>query len=126
MVKTRWSGIFRRMINLKKSPIFLQNSFFWLLPEFNPLILLCTLKMVHNNVLYYSAKTACMEKIWFFSYGMKCTQLIRLQCSLITSMFERNQFFAWKESSKKDSILSVIFGWVLPDVLVVQSDCSIL
>ena len=89
-------------------------------------MLLCTLKMVYNNIRYDSAKTARMEKICFFSYGLKCTQLIRLQCSLITSMSERNQFFAWKESSKKDSILSVIFGWVLPDVLVVQSDCSIL
>ena len=41
------------------------------------------LKMVHNIVLYDSGETACLGKIWFFSYGLKCFQPIRLQYSLI-------------------------------------------
>ena len=46
-----------------------------------------TLKMVHNSVLYDSAKTACLGKIWFFSYGLKRSQPIRLQHSLIISIY---------------------------------------
>ena len=34
-------------------------------------------------VLYHSEKTTCLGKIWFWSYGPKCSRPIRLQESLI-------------------------------------------
>ena len=46
-------------------------------------------KMAHNNVLYNSAKAACQLKIWFFSYGPKYSQPIRLLGSLIINISGR-------------------------------------
>ena len=50
-----------------------------------------TLKMIHSSVIYGSAKTACQEKIWFFSCDLKCSQLITLQYSLTVSISAKNQ-----------------------------------
>ena len=47
--------------------------------------------MVHDSVLYDLAKTAYLGKIWFFSYGLKYSQPIRLQHSLIVNIFARSQ-----------------------------------
>ena len=75
---------------------------------FNPLMSFFTLKMVHRRILYVYAKNSYLGKIWFFSYGLKCSQLIRLQY-LIINISERNQvnsqiFSAWRRSSKKGRI----------------------
>ena len=50
-----------------------------------------TLNMVRNSVLYDSAKTPFLGRICFFSYGLKCSQPIRLQCSLIINISGGNQ-----------------------------------
>ena len=47
--------------------------------------------MLHNSVLYDSAKTWYLIKIWFFSYGLKCSQPSRLHYILIISISGRNQ-----------------------------------
>ena len=39
-------------------------------------------------------KTACLGKIWFFSYGLKCSQPIRLQYSLIINISGRSQLIS--------------------------------
>ena len=59
--------------------------------KFNPLMSFLTLRMMHNIILYDSAKTLCVGKIWFFSCGLKCSQPIRLQYSLITNVSGGNQ-----------------------------------
>ena len=46
--------------------------------------------MVHGSVLDDSAKTACLGKILFFSYGLKCSQLIRLKYSVNISISGNN------------------------------------
>ena len=46
------------------------------------------------TVLYYSPKTACLRKIWFFSYGLKCSQSIRLQSSSIINISGTNQLIS--------------------------------
>ena len=71
----------------EKAYIFLQtfakNSIHWCV-FFTP-------KMVHNSVLHDSAKTPCLGKIWFFSYGLKCFHSILLQYSLTINVSGRNQ-----------------------------------
>ena len=58
--------------------------------------------MVHNSVLYNSAKAACLGKIYFFNYALKCSQPIRLQCFLIINIYGGNHwiflrgFFVWR------------------------------
>ena len=47
--------------------------------------------MVHNSVLYDSAKIACLRKIVCFSYGLKCSEPMRFQYSLIISISGKNQ-----------------------------------
>ena len=49
------------------------------------------IKMVRNSVLYEFVKTICLEKIWFFSFGLKSSQPIKLLNSLIMNTSERNQ-----------------------------------
>ena len=51
---------------------------------------LVTWKMVHNSVHFDSLKTAFLGKIWF-SFGIKSSQPIRLQYSLIIIICGRNQ-----------------------------------
>ena len=65
---------------------------FWLSKKYQSIdISLFTLKMVHNNVLFDSVKTACQEKIWFFSYDLKHTQPIRLKPSLMINIYGSKQ-----------------------------------
>ena len=45
-----------------------------------------TLKMLHSSVLYDSVKTTCLAKIRFFIHGLKRSQPIRLQHSLIVNI----------------------------------------
>ena len=49
------------------------------------------LKTMHNSVLYDSTKSPCQGKLRFFSHGLKCSQQIRLQYSLIINFSGRNQ-----------------------------------
>ena len=70
--------------------------------------------MMHNSVLYDPVKIVCLGKIWFFSYGLKCSQLIRLQYYLIISISGRNQlipliFFARNSSSSEVTIWDYYF-----------------
>ena len=67
-------------------------GFFGFCQKFNPLMRLFDYpKIVHGCVLYYSAKNSCLEKMWFFTYGLKCSQPIRLQYSLMINISGRNQ-----------------------------------
>ena len=43
-------------------------------------------KIVHKSVLYNSAKTTCLKKILFDSYGLKYLQTIRLHYYLIINI----------------------------------------
>ena len=47
--------------------------------------------MALNNVLYNSAKIACLGKIWFFSYGLKSSQWTSLSILLSKIISARNQ-----------------------------------
>ena len=75
-----------------------QNSskidFFDFYQKFYPLVSFFTLEMAHNSVFYDSLKTQLLEKVWFFSYGLKCSELIRLYYSLIISIFGKNQLIS--------------------------------
>lgn len=53
--------------------------------------------MVHCNILYNTAKAASLRKIWFFSYGSKYSQPIKLQNSLVINIcgIDMLDFFAW-------------------------------
>ena len=76
-----------------------KTEFFSYCQKFNPLMSFLTKKWC-ISVLYNSAKTSCLGKIWLFSYGLKCSQAIRLQDSLIINISGRNlrshRFFAWR------------------------------
>ena len=71
----------------RKTQKFLQNTFFGFCQKFNPFMCLFYQKMVHNYVLYDSAKTACQGKMWFFK--MHPTNRIAVSYG--------HQYF-WKES----------------------------
>ena len=80
-----------------------------------------TLEMMHNSVLYDPVKIVCLGKIWFFSYGLKCSQLIRLQYYLIISISGRNQlipliFLHGIRHQVKLPSETTSFGWVWPDL----------
>ena len=91
MVKNLQSRIFQKNFILGEIPkipkIPATQSFFGFCQNFNLVMSFFTLKMVHNSVLYDSAKTACTGKIYIFRYGLKCSQPIRFQYS-----------YLWKES----------------------------
>ena len=71
-----------------------------------------TLKMLHSSVLYDSVKTTCLAKIRFFIHGLKRSQPIRLQHSLIVNIFMICQFFCMKlviKSSQYPRLLLRVF-----------------
>ena len=84
--------------------------------------------------VFYSkktAKTTCLGKNWFFSYGLKRFKPIRFQYSFIIIISGRNQslphFFLYGDNHQGKVGSEVItFGWVLPVVLLIQSNCMIL
>ena len=54
---------------------FLQNKFFWLLSKIESIDVFFPLKYGAVNCVFYDyTKTRCLGKIWFFSYGLKCSQ----------------------------------------------------
>ena len=72
--------------------------------------------MVYNSVLFDSPKTPCLRKIWFLKYGLKCSQPIRLQYSLI-NVFGRNpaiSYFFLNGDSHQAKVASgtIFFCWV--------------
>ena len=80
---------------LGKNPKFIQNRFFLFLSKILSIsVSFFTLEMAHNSVFYDSLKTQLLEKVWFFSYGLKCSELIRLYYSLIISIFGKNQLIS--------------------------------
>ena len=71
-----------------------------------------TLKIVHNGALYDSMKTACLGKIWFFSYVPKCSQPIKLHHQYLRKQSVENLVF-WVEitvNEMKDLKLPLLVG----------------
>ena len=74
-------------------------------------------KIVHDNVFYGSSKTACLERVLIFSYGLKQSQWIIWQYSLIIIISGRNQSIPFTFShvdnrQGKLRSITVIFGWM--------------
>ena len=71
------------------------------------------LKIVYDSVLHDSAKIPCLRKIWFFSYGLKCSQPTWLQYSLSSISLEGINpsltFFVWRWSSREDRMWDCLF-----------------
>ena len=91
-----------------------------------------TLNKVYNSVLYDfvlydSAKTHAWD---FFTYELKCCQLIRLQYSLIINISGKNQsvenFLYLYNLQRKVTSKITTFGWLWAVVPLVQSDYWIL
>ena len=83
---------FLKNYHLRQTNISPKSDFFLLLPRFYSIDLsFFTLKIVHDSGLFDLAKAACLEKLWFLSCGSKCSQPIRLHCSLIINISGRNQ-----------------------------------
>ena len=84
-----------------------------------------TLKMGHNNVLWFW-ECVCLEKIWFFSYIPRCSQSIRLQDSFIIDIPWWNQSMPFQpveclcgDNQGKVACKTIAFSWVWPTVLPV-------
>ena len=92
----------KKILTLKKSKNTSKIGFFGFCQKLYPLITLFYPKMVHNSVLHVPEKAARLGKIWFFSYGLKCSQWIRVQYSIVWSSISLAEiswslrFFAWR------------------------------
>ena len=62
-----------------------------------------TLKMLHNSVLYDSATTPCLTKIWLFSYVLSCSVN---QVAVLTNSFQR---YWWSKNPLQRILWSSIF-----------------
>ena len=83
--KKSWSQIFDKKKSFGgKAQNILQNRFLGFWSIFNLLTYLLYSKMTRSNVVYDSAKTVFLGKIWFSS--TKCCQPIRMQVSLVNNI----------------------------------------
>ena len=83
----------------------------------------CALFIVYNESPYgplSSEKTACLGKIWFSSYGPKCSRPIRLQESLVTYISWRGWsltlIFCMQVDIHGRKRLNDTLGWSCPDL----------
>ena len=84
-----------------------------------------------HSVLYDSVKTVCLGKIWFFSYGLKMLSTSQ------NAVFFDHWYFSKESIDTVDFSLgdnhqgmvgsqTTTFGWILPVMPLVQSDCRTL
>ena len=94
-VKTEGSKTDKAEFFNKKIYFLEKKGFFGFYKNLIHWYLFFTLKMEHSNVLYDSTEIPCFGKTWSFSYGLKFSQPIRLQHSLIVNISRYLRFFAW-------------------------------
>ena len=120
---------FRKSVGLGKKP---KNSskigFFAFCQKSNPLMSFFTFKMGHNSIIYDSAKTPCLGKLWFFSQS-DCSvllspffePLVQSYCRILWSSVSLEginiQYFLLGDNhQRKAAFETTTFGWVRPVV----------